>query len=246
VVYSPATRDNHADSESRLPRNLLIVVALLGFATYCISFGSVGDVEVLGWYARFAALAGLLAAFGVTTKGKPHPTATAMLAAMGFLDALSSAVASTDRGWALTAIAVLNALQAVAALAALLVGPKAISDSTSTGYAAYVDYYNQAVRNYYQQAQSSPPEQSQRSGYGQAYADAQVAPHVQRAQRASQYADYSELDHTGARGSSAQDRDSGSSGAGRPAGLPTYGQAPTAADQAGPNTGESAPPPSPT
>jgi hypothetical protein len=231
VVYSPGNRDDGTDTESRLPRALLIVVAVLGFAAYCVSFGPVGDVETLGWYVRFAALAGLVAAFGLLPKGTPLPVMMAALAAMGFLDALSSVIAASDRGWGLTLIVVLNALQATAAVVALLVGPRA-TNSTAAGYEAYVDYYNQAVQNYYNQhAQSSAPEQSQRSGDGQAYADAQAPPQTQRAQRPSQYVDYGELDYTGSRGSTAPGRDSGRSVDERTAGLPSFGQANASADE---------------
>jgi Family of unknown function (DUF5336) len=247
VVYTPTNRDFRADTESHLPRNLLIVVAVLGLATYAVSFGPVINGAGSGdWYVRFAALSGLVAAFALTPKGKPWPMVTAALAAMGFLDALSSTVLATDRGWALTAIVVLNALQTAAAVAALLIGPTPTTDNSTAGYEAYVDYYNQAVRNYYnQQAHSAPAEQSQHSGHGQAYADAQAAPRVQRAQRSSQYADYSELDYGGSRGSAPQDHDLPGAAPGRPAGLPSFGQAPSYADQTRRDTGESAPPSSP-
>jgi hypothetical protein len=122
-----------------------------------------------------------------------------------------------ERGWALTVIVVLNALQAAAAVAALLLGPKAQTETT-TGYEAYVDYYNEAVRNYYsQQARSAPPEQAQRSAQGQAYADAQAAAQARRTQRPSQYGDYAELDYTTSRpGAPSQQAPGGTSSAGMP------------------------------
>lgn len=241
MAYSPTNRDYHADSESHFPTNLLIAVVILGVATYCLSFGAVGDGGALGWYVRFAALAGLVAAFGMSAKARPHPIATAALAAMGFLDALSSMVTTTNRGWALTMIVVLTALQACAAVAALLLAPRPTAKGPATEYEAYVDYYNQAVRNYYaHQAQPAPPAQEQRGGYGQASAEAQAAPQVQRVQRPSQRADYADLDGTGSLGSAGQE--TGTSDVGRPAGLPSFEQAPASADRQRRDSGEPPPP----
>jgi hypothetical protein len=257
VVYSPGNRDyrsayqpdfsrQRADAESSLPRNLFIAVAVLGLASYGFSFGPViSDSGGVGWAVRFAVLAALSAAFGLLRKQKPLPVATAVLAAMGFLDALSGALMVTDRGWALIVIVVLNGLQALAAAGALLVGPKAAPEpGDAAGYEAYVDYYNQAVRSYYdQQAQSVPPEQSQRAGYGQAYADGQATQRVQRTQRASQQGDYADLDYAGTR-PPAQQHDPVGSATG-PTGLPSFGQARTRADQQFREAGESDRPSSP-
>jgi hypothetical protein len=243
VVYSPGTRDYHPayppaypgrrpDAESSLPRNLFIAVAVLGLATYVFSFGPVTDGRAaVGWDVRFAVLAALCAMFGLLAKQSPLPLAAAVLATMGFLDALSSVLAGTDRGWAMTVIVLLNALQAVAAAAALLLAPRPAAETPEAGgYQAYVDYYNQAVRNYYnQQGQPVPPEQSQRAGYGQAYADARATARAQRSQRPSQHGDYADLDYAGTR-SAAPQHDPAGSAAG-PTGLPSFGHAPTPANQ---------------
>ena len=243
VVYSPGNRDypsayqpaypsQRADAESSLPRNLFIAVVVLGLATYGFSFGPViDDSGGVGWAVRFAALSALCAAFGLLAKQKPLPLATAVLAAMGFLDALSVVLMATDHGWALTVIVVLNGLQTLAAVGALLLGPKAAPEPGDTaGYEAYVDYYNQAVRSYYdQQAQSVTPEQSQRAGYGEAYADGRAAQRAQRTQRPSQHGDYADLDYSGTRTTAPQHDSAGS--ADGPTGLPSFGQARTRADQ---------------
>jgi hypothetical protein len=221
-----------SDIESSLPRNLFIASVVLGLASYVFSFGPVADGHgAAGWDVRFAALAALCAMFGLLTKQKPLFLPTAVLATMGLLDALSSVLLATDPGWALTLIVVLNALQALAAVAALLLAPKAAPEPAgAAGYDAYVDYYNQAVRSYYgQQAQSVSPEQSQRAGYGQAYADARAAARAQRSQRPSQQGDYADLDYSGTR-TTAPQHDPGDSAAG-PTGLPSFGQARTSADQ---------------
>jgi hypothetical protein len=243
VVYSPGSRDYHsayqpaypferADAESSLPRNLFIAVAVLGLVTYAFSFGPVADGrEAVGWDVRFAALAALCAMFGLLAKQNPPALATAVLATMGFLDGLSSLLAATDRGWALTVIVILNALQASAAVAALLLAPKATTKpADAPGYEAYVDYYNQAVRSYYgQQGQPASPEQSQRAGYGQAYADARATARTRRAQWPSQHGDYADLDYSGTRTTAPQPDPAGS--AAGTTGLPSFGQAHTHADQ---------------
>jgi hypothetical protein len=243
VVYSPGNRDYHSayqpaypgqrpDVESSLPRNLFIAVAVLGLATYVSSFGPASDGgAAVGWDVRFAALAALCAMFGLLAKQNPPPLATPVLATLGFLDALSSVLTATDRGWAMTVIVLLNALQAAAAVAALLLTPKAAPEpADAAGYEAYVDYYNQAVRSYYgQQAQPVPPEQSQRAGYGQAYADAGAAARAQRSQRPSQHGDYADLDYSGTP-TTAPQHDSAGSAAGQ-AGLPSFGQASSRADR---------------
>jgi hypothetical protein len=217
VVYPPGNRDYRmpypapsggSDVETPLPRGLFIAVAVLGLAIYALSFGPVvNGASATGWYVRFAALAGLCAAFSLLSNHKPLPMVTAVLAMMGLLDGMSSVLMPdnygaalglaglAEPGWAFTVIVVLNALQATAAIAAMLLWPKAAADNTAAaGYEAYVEYYNQAVRNYYgQQAHSAPPQPVQRSAYGQASADAQAAAQAHHEQRAPQYGDYADF-----------------------------------------------------
>ncbi|MCT7659684.1 DUF5336 domain-containing protein [Mycobacterium deserti] len=231
-------------AEDRLPKVLLNVVVALGVVAYGLSFGPmINGSGASGWNVRFAVLAALCALFGLLPRQKPLPLVIAVLAAMGFLDALSSAFTSdtyaetlgistlAEPGWPMTAIVVTNALQMAAAVAALLTSPETATTATA-GYEAYVDYYNQAVRTYYsQQAQPVPHEGSQySSGYGQSYADAQATSGAQRTHRPSQYADYTELDYRGSRGSAAPEHNSGGTAAGGSTGLPSFGQAPTHAD----------------
>jgi uncharacterized protein DUF5336 len=205
VVYTPGNRVYHStptersgqsDAENRLPRRLFIAVAVLGLATYGLSFGPVVDGGgATGWSVRFAALAALCAAFSLLPRQSPQTLVTAALATMGFLDALSS-VLTADAGWPLTVIVALNAVQAAAAIAALALwrNPGA-GNTASAGYDAYVDYYNQAIRQYYgQQAPVSTQAQtSERSGYGQASRGAQAAATASAAARSSQPGDYADL-----------------------------------------------------
>jgi hypothetical protein len=151
---------------------------------------------------------------------------------MGFLDALSGVVIAANAGWAQTLIVVFAALQAAAAFAALLLGHKASpAPADASGYDAYVDYYNRAVQSYYsQQAHSAAPEQMQAAGYGQAFANTRAASRTQRAQRPSQHGDYADLDYSGSRTAAPQQESDDSSSA-PPTGLPSVGQARTAADQ---------------
>jgi hypothetical protein len=228
-VYQPVSSGPRPDDENPLPRNLFIAVAVLGLASYVFSFGPVVDgPEAFGWDVRFAALAALCAMLGVLAKQNPLPLATAVLATMGFLEALSNVLAGGDPGWALTVIVVLNALQAVAAVAALLLAPKGATKAADTGgYEAYVDYYNQAVRSYYGQQQ--PPAAAQRAGYGQAYGDARASAPAQRSQRPSQHGDYADLDYSGTRTTAPQQDPVGS--ANSPTGLPSFGHASSRADE---------------
>ncbi|MGV0742991.1 DUF5336 domain-containing protein [Mycolicibacterium sp. XJ870] len=172
-------------------RNLYVAVVVLGVACYCVSFGPDGDG--LGWYVRFAALAALTAAIGLLPKQTPHPGVIAVLAAIGFLDGLSNAVTAPG-GWALTLIVVLGGLQAVVAIAALMLAPKPTGATATAGYEAYLDYYNQAVQHYYGQqgaSQRGVYEQAQGQAYGQAPAAAQAT--AQPVAQPAQYGDYADL-----------------------------------------------------
>ncbi|WKG03124.1 DUF5336 domain-containing protein [Mycolicibacterium sp. HK-90] len=186
-----------------LSRNLSIVVVVLGLAGYCVSFGPADAGGGSDWHVRFAALAGLSAAIGLLPKQTARPWLTALLAAMGFLDALSSVI-SAGSGWVVTTIVVLNGLQAVVAIVALWLAPETAAAPATGGYEAYLDYYNQAVQQYYsQQGVVAQPDSSQRSGYGQAYAQAYAQTYAQApaagagagraAQQSPQYGDYADL-----------------------------------------------------
>ncbi|MFV8048807.1 DUF5336 domain-containing protein [Mycobacterium sp. 48b] len=172
-------------------RNLSIAVLVLGLAGYCVSFGPAADGGGNDWHVRFAVLAGLTAAIGLLPKQTALPRLTAILAAAGFLDALSTVLTSSS-GWVLITIAVLNGLQVLAAAAALWLAPEAPAAATAAGgYEAYLDYYNQAVQQYYAQGGVAHPDAAQRSGYGQAYA--QAYGQAQATQQAPQYGDYADL-----------------------------------------------------
>lgn len=176
-----------------LHRNLSIAVVVLGLVAYAVSFGPAADGGGNGWHVRFAALAGLAAAICLLPKQSGRAWLPALLAGAGFLDALSSALSSAESsGWVLPTVAVLNGLQSAAAVAALWLAPEAPAAATvAGGYEAYLDYYNQAVQQYYQQSAVAQPDSAQRSAYGQAYAQGYAQ--SQAAHQAPQYGDYADL-----------------------------------------------------
>jgi hypothetical protein len=193
---TPTERSARSDAENRLPRRLFIVVAVLGLTAYGASFGPVADGGWgTGWSVRFAALAALCAAFSLLPRQNPQTLVTAALATMGFLDALSDVVLTAQAEWPLTVIAALNGVQAAAAIAALVFWRQAVAGNPETaGYDAYVDYYNQAVRQYYgQQAQAPTPQATADHGYGQASRGARAAATAEHAPRASQSGDYADF-----------------------------------------------------
>jgi hypothetical protein len=173
-----------------LHRNLSIVVVVLGLVAYGVSFGPAADGGGNDWHVRFAALAGLAAAIGLLPKQSARPWLTALLAAAGFLDALSSVV-TAGSGWVLITIVTVNGLQAVAAVAALWLAPEAPAAAAAGGYEAYLDYYNQAVQQYYQQSAMAQSDSAQRSAYGQAHAHGYAQSHATH--QAPQYGDYTDL-----------------------------------------------------
>lgn len=201
MVYSPGNSDR-SDTGSRLAGSLSAAVAVLGLASYGVSFSSV--TEAIGWPVRFAALAALAAALGLLSKQKSVPLLIAVLAAMGFLDGLASVVTASGN-WASTVIVVLGGVQAVVAIVALRLAPNVVEGGATGGYESYLDSYNQAVQHYYRQQGAAAPNTPQHSGYGQAQGEAYgqghhgarapyAAPATGRpAPQPPQYGDYAEL-----------------------------------------------------
>lgn len=185
-----------------LHRNLSILVVVLGLAGYGVSFGPAAAGGGNDWHVRFAVLAALTAAIGLLPNQTGRPWLSALLAAAGFLDALSSVV-TAGSGWVLTTIVILNGLQVAAAAAVLWLAPQPAATTATGGYEAYLDYYNQAVQQYYQQSAVAQPDSAQRSAYGQAYGQAYAQSYAQApatgtgaaraTQQAAQYGDYADL-----------------------------------------------------
>jgi Family of unknown function (DUF5336) len=158
----------------RVSTSLWAVVAMLGVATYAVSFGA---SVVMGFPVRLAVLAAAVAAVGMLPRQGGRGWIIVALAVTGSLDALANWIAVSPPGWAQSVIFALNALQSLVAVAALL-GETRASRSTSVGgqdystyanfaaaYQAYVMQYQQAPMHYYAAGQAS----------GQASAAAQAA-----------------------------------------------------------------------
>ncbi|OBK94187.1 DUF5336 domain-containing protein [Mycobacterium asiaticum] len=172
-------------------RHLTVAVVLLGLGAYLVSFGPMLNAAGIDWDVRFAVLAGLLAAFGLLPRQTSAPKIVAVLAAIGFLDALSRGIVVPDGiepGWALWVLIVLNALQTAAAIGAVLTQPSA-TDEQQAWYAAYAEQYAQAAAQYYGQYAAS--EQAD-TGYDGATAHAQQ-PAQTRPAAAPQEASYAEF-----------------------------------------------------
>jgi hypothetical protein len=185
-------------SPPELRRYARLTVVVLGLASYLLSYGPVLSTGGAGWAVRFAVLAGLLAVFDLLPQQATSAKVVAALAATGFLDALSSLITASDArqpGWALVVIVVLDGLQALAAIGALLLAAGAVSQrSDSSGYNDYyADYYARAAQYYAQYGQQAPQPDVLRHG-GAAHAQQTQQTGAQRPPRAdsSQYGSYSQ------------------------------------------------------
>ncbi|MEZ0363603.1 DUF5336 domain-containing protein [Mycobacterium sp. pUA109] len=231
-----------SDSSPPLHRYLSLGVVALGLASYLVSYAAVLDVGDTGWGVRFAVLAGLLAVFGLLPRQTPNGKVTAALAAAGFLDALSGLITPPEAshpGWALTVIVVLNGLQAVAAVAALVLQAGVVGQRASQSeYDAYADYYAQAAQYYGQYAQQQPhTDELRRGGTVQAQQTHQAAARQPQQAAASQAGSYAEYvgnygsDPTHGRAPAHPDQQAAPTGP--QAGLPSFGQAQAPAQQHG-------------
>ena len=164
---------------SKLPQYLDIAVAALGVLVYLTTF-ALDNGPTLGPVA--AILAGLLAGVGLVPKQKTHVGVVAVLAVLGFLLVLSDVitVGAGDADWPWYVLIALTLLQAIAAVAALLLDagvitapvPKPKYEQNPYGqYGAPGQYYGQLPGQLPGQPQyGGPPHQpgpQQRGGYPQ-------------------------------------------------------------------------------
>jgi Family of unknown function (DUF5336) len=189
--YFTSSTDNRA-----LPRRYPVwVVLVLGLATYVVSYGPVREPTGIEWAVRFSTGAAIVAALGLLPRQSAHPKLMVSLAVMGFLEALSRSItASGDQnpGWAMIVIVVLNALQAMAAIAELLAGIRlpATPDSAASIYDNYA-YYAQAAQQFYAAHDQQPQSQAlQASETAQAQAVGLAQAQQFAAERYAQYAEY--------------------------------------------------------
>lgn len=156
---------------NRLRRSLWAAVAVPGSATFAVSLGT---WELLESPVRLSVLAAIVAAVGLLPGQSVRGWIVVTLAVTGFVDALATWIRADGRGWALTSVLVLTALQSLAALAALLREARVVRSGEldcASDYAAYIRLA-QAYQAYAMQYQSSPPEDH--SADGQATAQAQA------------------------------------------------------------------------
>jgi hypothetical protein len=184
------------------PANQLVwVVLVLGLATYLVSYSAVPQLGGTGWGVRFSMLASVVAALGLLPRQSAHTKLMSALAVMGFLEALSQLITGDqNRNWATIAIVILNALQALTAIAALLAQlrvPRA-ADRGFAPYDAYA-YYAQAAQQYYAANDQQRQQQQPVRARGTAQAEAATSAQAQQtaAERHALYAEYLSAQQSG-------------------------------------------------
>jgi len=184
------------------------LVLVFGLATYllsCITASPAGG----SWGVRFSALAAVVVVLSLLPRRRAHTTLVAALALMGFLEAVSRVfTAGHDPSWNTILVVVLNGLQSVAAIAAVLVEAKETGEPNRgiTAYDAYAAYYAQVAQQYYRATSQQHQQPVQAHGTAQAYATASpqatAASLGQTEQAAAQrdalYAEYVSGQHPGA------------------------------------------------
>jgi hypothetical protein len=229
---------------------LRIAVAVLGVASYLFSYGPVlSGHGAAGWAVRFALFAGVLAAFGLASE--PTRNVVATLAVVGFADALSVLINTSQHpGWAFWVVLVLNGIQALAAIGAVVSQPGAAAAerAAASAYEAYAGYYAQASQYYDQYGQQSQPESLRQSATARAAGHTQQRaaarqPHQQAAPSYGSYAEYGGeygADHAAPAQSAPRTQAPGPQ-----AGLPSFGQAPGAVAPQNTETGHAPRPSAP-
>jgi hypothetical protein len=193
AYWPPATE---AADDRKAPGSPLIwVVLLLGLATYLISYALAPGPAGLGWGVRFSTLAAIAAGLGLLPRQSAHTKLIAALAIMGFLEALSRSITASDDqnpGWPTIVIAVVNAAQALTAIAAVLaqLSVRGAVERAPAHYDAYA-YYAQPAQQYYA-PNTEPLQQQPIQGQATAQAEAVAPAQAQQseAERDALYAEY--------------------------------------------------------
>lgn len=162
-----AVRDGREENAQRA-KVLSIVVAVLGLATFAISFGSPAQI---GWPVWLSVLAGVVGAVSVVPTQVPRGWVVVAAAVTAFLYALSEWIFAENAAWALVVIVVLTALQSIAAVAGLLLEPRsdtAAQQREQPDYRAYAEYA-QAYQAYQMQYGQGAPATGAGQGTAQAY-----------------------------------------------------------------------------
>ena len=174
---------------SRLPFYLTVAVVVLGLAAYLASFGPVftvsaeigpfGGAELTGsggGYPVIAALiAALLAAVSLLPKAKNYTGVVAAVSVLGVLLVITQVVSKPSGfsiGWALWLVLAFTLLEAIAAVAALLLDAGVIAPPVPRPRYEQYGQYGPPPGGYYGQGgPQGPPSQgpSQRPGYPSQY-----------------------------------------------------------------------------
>jgi hypothetical protein len=142
-----------------LVRSLWAAVAVLGLAASAVGVASgVG----LGYCARLATLAAVVALIELLPERGGRGWLVAALAVAGSVDATCSWVVMHQTGWGEPVILAVSVVQSIAAVAALLAGatPKGTRSESDAAQAAYLAY----VQAYYYAAQFGQPHVSSSPG----------------------------------------------------------------------------------
>lgn len=115
--WRSAESDSLTAPSDAISRSMWAVVAVLGLAAIAVCLCS---PEPLGYPVRFSMLAAVVAAVGLLPRQMLRGWVVVALAATGCADALAGAIKATQAGWPMIVITVLNSLQSVLAVAALL------------------------------------------------------------------------------------------------------------------------------
>lgn len=223
---------NATNQRGSQPNPLIWIVLVLGLATYLAGYAAASQPGGTGWSVRFSTLAAVVAALGLLPRQDAHTKVVVTLAVMGLLEALSQLfVGGRNPGWATIVVAVLNALQALTAIATLLTQLRAPATDNRGPTAAYDAYahYAQAAQQYYtanNQQLHRQPAQSQATAQAEGVAGARGQD--SDAERYALYAEYLSSQQSGSKPAASSAQPSGQSQTARPAygtGLPRTGAA---------------------
>lgn len=115
--WRSAESDSLTAPSDAISRSLWAVVAVLGLAAFVVCLCS---PEPLGDPVRFSMLAAVVAAVGLLPRQTLRAWVVVALAITGYVDAMAAAIKATHVGWPMIVITVLNSLQSVLAVGALL------------------------------------------------------------------------------------------------------------------------------
>ncbi|MGE2817457.1 DUF5336 domain-containing protein [Mycobacterium heidelbergense] len=178
-----------ANQRTNAANRAIWLIFVLGLATYVLSYSAAAPFAGISWATRFSMLAALAAALGLLPRQSAHTKSMSALAVMGFVEALAQLVTGDQSpNWATIVIVVLTALQALTAIAVLLIQLRTLG-AVDEGTPSYDEVYAsdaQAAQRYYA-AHDQRPVQAQGTAQAQSAASAQA-----QQSAAARYALYTE------------------------------------------------------